>query len=236
MTSSFVFRLVRWVAALAVVLTGIAMLLYPGGTLRDPSVRDYSLFQNSLSDLGSRVAWSGRTNTPGAQIFTAAFTLFAVGSAACLLALVRLYAASPVARRVSFMAAGMGVLSCAGLTGAAMTPQDLDLALHGSFTMLALVGGVIALLLLAYATALDRRFRRRVPVGWLTLAALLVAWMSVMPWRPSTDLALAVPVTLQKVVAVAVVATLLFQSREAERVMGQSKRAAAQPGAAPVGR
>jgi FtsH-binding integral membrane protein len=223
MASSTVFRLVRWAIALAVVLTGMAMMLYPGGTLRDPSVHGYSMFQNSLSDLGSSVAWSGQANALGAPVFTVAFMLFAISSAACLLALVRIYAASPIVRRVLFVATGVGILSCAGLAGAALTPPDLNLAWHGRFTIVALLSGIIALLLFAYATALDRRLPRAVPIGWFTLAVLLLAWMVVMRWRPSTDLALAVPVTLQKGVAVAVVLSLILQSRAAERVEEQGK-------------
>jgi hypothetical protein len=223
MASSTVFKLVRWAIALAVILTGVAMILYPGGTLRDPSVRGYSILQNSLSDLGSSVAWSGHANALGARMFTVAFTLFAVSSAACLLALVRIYAASPIVRRVLFVATGVGLLSCAGLAGAALTPPDLNLALHGRFTTVALFSGIIALLFFAYATALDRRLPRGVPIGWFALAVVLLAWMVVMGWRPSTDLALAVPVTLQKVVAVAVVLSLILQSREAERLEDQDK-------------
>src|SRR5476649_1313402 len=108
MASATVFKLVRWAIALAVILTGVAMILYPGGTLRDPSVRGYSMFQNSLSDLGSSVAWDGQTNALGALVFTMAFTLFAISTAACLLALVRVYAASPGVRRVLFVATGAG--------------------------------------------------------------------------------------------------------------------------------
>ena len=58
-------------------------------------------------------------------------------------------------------------------------------------------------------------------MGWFALAVVLLAWMVVMRWRPSTDLALAVPVTLQKLVAVAAVLSLVLQSREAERLEDQ---------------
>ena len=218
MASSTVFKLARWAIALAVILTSVAMILYPGGTLRDPSVRGYSIFQNSLSDLGSSVAWSSEANALGARMFTLAFTLFAISSAACLLALVRIYAASPIVRRVLSIATGIGMLSCMGLAGAALTPPDVNMVLHGHFTTAALLSGIIALLLFAYATAFDRRLPRSVPIGWFALAVVLLAWTVVMRWRPSTDLALAVPVTLQKVVAVAVVLSLVLQSREAERL------------------
>jgi hypothetical membrane protein len=219
MAPSTVLKLARWVIAFAVILTAVSATLYPGGTLRDPSRRGYSVFQNSFSDLGRAVAWSGQANALGARLFTVAFTCFAIATAACMLGLVRIYAESPRVRRVLLVAVGVGMLSCAGLVGAALTPQDLHVALHGRFTTLALLGGVVALLLFGYATARDRRFRRGVSIGWFALAVVLLAWMVAMRWRPSTDLALAVPVTLQKVVALGVVMSLVVQSREAERAI-----------------
>jgi hypothetical protein len=117
-------------------------------------------------------------------------------------------------------AAGAVVLVAgAGLVGAALTPQDRYSALHGQFTLLAVGSFPMATALLSLATALNARFRRRVPISWFVLTLVVVAWASVMlSAQPTTDLELAIPVTLQKVVAITLVATLTFQSYEAERV------------------
>ena len=68
------FRLSRIGLAAAVVLTAVAMFLYPGGTLFDRTSRGYSFFENSFSDLGSTVAWNGQSN-PGSSIEFAAAIL-----------------------------------------------------------------------------------------------------------------------------------------------------------------
>lgn len=209
---------------LALLLIGVAMALYPGGTGRNPSTRGYSMFQNSLSDLGATIAWGGQDNSLGQRFFLAGFGLATVAIVACLASLVRLYSQSPAARGAARAAVSLGVLASASLAGAALTPEDRNPALHGHFTTLALVAGLVATLLLALATARDERFPRRVPVGWLVLAGVLAGWMTLLPWRPSTDLELAIPVTVQKLVGVALLAVALFQIHQAERVVVESER------------
>ena len=134
-------------------------------------------------------------------------------------ALVRVYSSSRTTRWLARTAGAAGWLSCAGLIGVALTPADGHAALHGRFTVLALGAFLVAILLFASAAALDDRFPRRVPIGWLVLALVLVAWVSVMPWRPATDLELAIPVTLQKIVAISMLVIFSVQSYDAERVV-----------------
>ena len=219
MTSSTLFKLTRWAGVSSALLTGIAMLLYPGGTLRDPSTSGYSFFQNSLSDLGSTVAWGGQENSRGAWFFLCGCAILAIAGIACFVTLVHVYSSSPPTRWVARTAGVAGLFSCAALLGVALMPGDRHPALHGQFTLLALGALLVAILLFALATALDDRFPRRVPFGWLALTLVLVAWMSVMRWPPTTDLQLTIPVTLQKTVALAVLVIFYFQSYEAERAV-----------------
>jgi hypothetical protein len=51
------------------------------------------------------------------------------------------------------------------------------------------------------------------------LTVIVIAWTSAMLWiRPSTGHEMAIPVTLQKVVGFAVLATLVLEGYEAERI------------------
>ena len=52
----------RWAIAMAFALFVLAMLLYPGGTIRDTSTRGYDFFRNFGSDLGRTTALNGRPN------------------------------------------------------------------------------------------------------------------------------------------------------------------------------
>ena len=219
MTSTMMFTLTRWAAVCAAVLTTVAMFLYPGGTLLNPSTHGYSFFQNSLSDLGSTVAWGGQPNSRAAQFLILGSGILALAGIGCFVAFVQVYSCSRITSWLARSAGAAGLLSCAGLIGASLTPEDRNVALHGRFTLLAFGAFLVAILLFAWATALNDRFPRRVPIGWVVLALVLVAWMSVMPWAPATDLELTIPVTLQKIVAIAVLGIFSFQSYEAERAV-----------------
>lgn len=90
MAAPGIFRLARWILAAWVVLTGIAMRLYPGGTVRNPSASGYSFFQNFMSDLGCTVALGGHSNRLGAFLFVMSSGLMALALLGCFAALVRL--------------------------------------------------------------------------------------------------------------------------------------------------
>jgi hypothetical membrane protein len=218
MTSSTALKLFRPVAIVAALLFGIAMLLYPGGTLLNPSTRGYSVFQNSLSDLGSTVAWNGQPNPRGALFNLAGCLLLVFAGLGCFIALIHVYSSSTRTSRLARTAGALVLLAAAGITGAALSPQDQYPALHGRFTLTAVCFFPVATALLALVTALDGRFRRRASLGWLVVTVVVLVWVSVMPWRPTTDLQLAIPVTLQKIVALTMLCTLALESREAERV------------------
>jgi hypothetical protein len=116
------------------------------------------------------------------------------------------------------------LVACGGLVGAGFTPHDQLPALHGRFALLAVGSLPIATSLMFLATAHDHRFPRRVPAAWLALTAVVIAWgsMILLP-QPVSAGALAVPVTLQKLVATGLVVTILFQTREADRLLSPSQ-------------
>jgi hypothetical protein len=216
MKTSTVFKLTRWALLVAAVLTGVAMILYPGGTVLRPATRGYSFFENSLSDLGGTVAWSGQAN-PGSLFHLAACLILVLAGGSCFLMLIRVYSSSPTTGFLARAAGAFVLVAGAGLVGAALAPQDRHPALHGQFTLLAVASFPMATAFLTLATARSGRHRRRVPICWGMLTVIVIAWAVVMlSTRPTTDLELAIPVTLQKVVAVTLVAVLILQSFEAE--------------------
>jgi hypothetical membrane protein len=227
MAISTAFKLSRlgMVAAAALAIT--AMPLYPGGTALNRATRGYSFFHNSLSDLGRTVAWNGEAN-PGSLFLAAASLIFVLAGIACFVALLRTYRSLPVTDALARAAGAAVLLASVGLVGAALMPQDRDFALHSRMTLLAVGSFPVATALLAAATALNEHVRRRAAIGWLVLTSVVVAWAFVMPMRPTTDRELAIPVTLQKIVAIALIVTLTFESLEAERLVAAN---AVAPGA-----
>jgi hypothetical protein len=94
-------RWISWAAAryalvVALLTWGVAIMLYPGGTVLDESTHGYSFTHNFLSDLGSTVAFNYTRNLAGAVLFAAGILIgasvlahvrrhnpFAINGAAC---------------------------------------------------------------------------------------------------------------------------------------------------------
>jgi ABC-type transport system involved in cytochrome c biogenesis permease subunit len=105
------------------------------------------------------------------------------------------------------------------MVGAVLAPEDRHPILHGRCSMVAMLSFPAGTALLAVATAGDSRLRRRVPLGWFALSLVILVWAAVaFTLRPATETELAIPVTLQKVAGVVLVATLVSQGYEAERI------------------
>jgi len=223
-----VFTRARWAAGFATVLTGIAMLVYPGGTALDPSSRGYSFFQNFFSDLGSTVAYDGRPNSLGSSLFAVSLGILVLAFGGCLAAFVKLYSGSPVSRFLARAAGVTAVLVCVSFIGVALTPENRFIALHVQFTRLAFRAFPLVALLLTLATARNHSIPRRAAVGWVVLTIVLVGYVAVMDWGPrlTTERGLTIQVAAQKIVAVAAVVILVYQCYEADRVGARLEQAA----------
>jgi len=96
-------------------LVVVAMVVYPGGPLLDPSVTGYSFVQNFVSDLAMTVTHGSQSNHLGAGLFVAGFALSALSLMACATAFVGLHSSSPRARHFA-RAAGFRAYIGEGIT------------------------------------------------------------------------------------------------------------------------
>ena len=227
-------RWISWAAAryaivVALSTWGVAIMLYPGGTVLDESTHGYSFTHNFLSDLGSTVAFNYTRNLPGAVLFAAGILIGVTVLAGTFVGTIRLLSTEPRARLFARFAGVAGAFVCLGYLGAALTPLDRAFHLHIMASIVASRSFPIAALLLAIATARDRRFRVRATIGWITLILVLVGFIAVanLGPRPSTERGLTMQVINQKIMVHTVLVVLWVESREAEVV--NSKRNDAQP-------
>jgi hypothetical protein len=234
MRTPTVFSLGRWAIFVSIVLGGLAMLLYPGGTRRDPSTIGYRFFQNFLSDLGNTVSFSGQSNRISSILAMAVCGLVVPTVLACILAFVRLYSTSRSGRRIALAAAILAAISCVGMTGVAMSPGNLALIRHVRFSLLTLAPWPVASLLFAVVTVRDDRFRGGVPAAWLALTIVSAGLLSLRLWGPSitTDIGLTIAVTAQKIAMLTGLGVFVYQTCEADRLMARNRKAAAEP---PIG-
>lgn len=118
-------------------LVTLAIVVYAGGTYRDPLAPGYDLARNFLSELGAFHSWAGQPNHPSAVMFSIA--LGSIGLA--FVAFAPAWRAFAFARRRA-RAAGIAAQICGTLSGAAFvavacTPVDVALDYHNRFVLCA---------------------------------------------------------------------------------------------------
>lgn len=212
------FRITVVVSILFFLLTAIAMLLYPGGTLTNPHSHGYSFFLNFLSDLGRFSTPSGQSNLASMVLFTIALSMGALGIALFFLAFTQLFTTSGAALWLSRLGAGCGLIASIGFLGVAGVPVDLDEWIHNFFLDAAFVSFLAAFLLIflavLYKPDLPRRFVRvfcafgLVLIGYTILLVCMLLFgpaAGTLPWE-------IVQATGQKVIVSASILTALVQA------------------------
>lgn len=208
----------RHATILSLVMTGIAIALYPGGTALDHSIRGYSWSQNFLSDLGMTVAYDGRSNMAGALCFVVGLCVLVLALGSVLVTFVRRYAAVPAARSLAYAAGATGLLVCAAFIGVALAPEDRALGWHVRFTLLGFDVLPVVVLFLALAARSSRAPRAAITT-WALLCAALASYAALLEWGPAlgTSAALTIYVMAQKLAALTLVLTTIWQTVVAER-------------------
>lgn len=120
--------LFRWISVgccAFIVLTSVAMVIYPGGTWRDPTTRGYRFSRNFFSDLGMTVAHNGAPNTPSLVLFVLALALGGAGLALFFLLVPRFFRRDGWVKVLAGGGSLLGVVAGLSFIGIALTPANL---------------------------------------------------------------------------------------------------------------
>ena len=116
------FQLVMWGCGLFLLLTGIAMFVYPGGTRFDPDASGYTFFHNFLSELGFTITRAGVPNRVGAPLFFIALTLAGMGLMLFFVVFVQFYWSKWYLKALSILGSLFGIVSGLAYVGIAFYP------------------------------------------------------------------------------------------------------------------
>jgi hypothetical protein len=208
-----------------VVLTAIAMFVYPGGAVYDLEAHRCLFLRNFFSDLGATVTPSCRPNP-------ASHLLFAVALGTVGLALVlassnwRVIAARRQAARAAGVASQIVEIAAGlGFIGIAATPWNLLLDVHNNFVLLA-----FSFLLLYDLCLLTLQLRNHWSATYTLLNALylllLAAYVGILFFGPAMNnlSGWKVQVAAQKIIVYASVLNLGVQVLSVRRALSQQAR------------
>ncbi len=219
-----------------VVLTVVAMLVYPGGAKFDLDSNSYLFLGNFFSDLGATKTYSGRGNT-------ASHALFSVALATVGLALMMFSTAwgSIFERRNRGRMAGrasqvLAIASGLGFIGIAATPWDRVLDAHNTFVRIAFG------LLLAYLLCLTAlQALNHWPRGFVVLNAVylfvLAAYVVILFGGPTLETrdGLELQVAAQKIIVYTSIANLGLQALGVRREQSAREGTLTRGGLHPAG-
>lgn len=168
-----VFRLVVATGICFLLLTGIAMLMYPGGTMTDSHQHGYAFFSNFLSDLGRTSTPSGQDNLVSRLLFLIALIMGAFGITLLFASFTQFFAIPGTARWLSRLGAVCGLVTSLCFIGVAIVPLNRYGQLHNLFLYTASLTFIIAYLLLFLAVLLTHGFPRRCIYVFTAFAFLL---------------------------------------------------------------
>lgn len=219
------FQLVMWGCGQFIVLTVIAMFIYPGGTKFDPGAAGYSFFNNFFSELGFTVTRGGIVNPIAAPLFFIALTSAGLGLAFYFVISLQFFWHTRLLRILSILGSIAGIVSGLAYVGIAFTPANLLPDPHRDFVLLAFRAFLPAVLFYLVAIFIHRDYPNRYAVVYLIFAGLLAAYIMLITRGPDVDTAqgLMIQATGQKIIVYAAIITISIQSWGASKLVGQNQ-------------
>lgn len=214
------FRLGIFAAIQFFILTILAMLVYPGGTLHHPEYEAYNFLYNYFSDLGRTHTFDGESNLICHLLFKTALGISGISLILFFIATPSLFRQNG-AKGMMLIASFLGVLAGVCYIGIAAVPYDVDYWGHRTFVR---TGFILFLLMSFFFTAavfIEKNYPNRYGMAFVIFMIILAVQVYIMLFGPrsyrSND-SLYLQATAQKVVVYAEILCMLYQSLGAIRV------------------
>jgi hypothetical protein len=209
------FRFVLFACLWFLALTGIAMLVYPGGAHQNKHSVGYLFFSNFFSDLGRTVAHNGAQNTLSASLFFMALCCAGAALIAFFIGFSVFFGKdSPVSKGFAWLGSLFGIIAGLCFIGVACTPANLAGAAHIGFVYSAFRTFLIAVFIYGFVILFDGGFPRWAASIFAIFTALLVAYIVLLTSGPSltSKQGVLIQATGQKVIVYASVISIGMQS------------------------
>ncbi len=198
-----------------VLLTVIAMFLYPGGLYTGELTTHYDFFHNFFSDLGRITVEDGRSNIVSAILFFFALSIAGIGLIFFFIAFRQFFRSERTGNILSLIGTITGIASGLCFVGVACAPYDLVLDIHYQFVIWAFRMFFVTVSIYAYVIFRQNDYPR--VYGWIfaAFAIFLAAYIGLLEFGPeaSTPSGLVIQATGQKIIVYVSIISAMAQSR-----------------------
>jgi hypothetical membrane protein len=221
----WIYRLVIAGPVQFVILTVVAMFIYPGGTYDNPATTRYQFFNNFFSDLGRTVAHNGQPNPVSWLLFTTALALAGLSLVVYCLITSGLLKEDNRSKWLGRAGSLFGVIAGLSYIGVAFTPADLYIEPHVNFVYSAFLSFFISVLFYLPAIAFQPKFPRWMIAIYGGFAIILGLYLVLLFGGPSGSAgAISIQATGQKIVVYAANIAMLFQGYGTYQVVRSDAR------------
>ncbi|MHA1746437.1 MAG: hypothetical protein ACTSWW_10585 [Promethearchaeota archaeon] len=112
------------------VLSILAMIVFPGGTREDASIQGYSLTYNKFSDLGMWESYAGGSNLASFLLFNISLIIVGLSLLPYVIFSAKYFISQELPKYWVMVGEIAGIISCLGFILIGLTPRDLQLDLH----------------------------------------------------------------------------------------------------------
>lgn len=197
-----------------IVLTIIAMLVYPGGTLTDPTTERYSFFTNFFSDLGTLTSYNGSSNLAANVLFATALTGAGLGLIYFFAVFPMYFQENRYGRFLSLLGSVCGVITGLGYIGVAFTPADQFIYFHILFVQIAFSAFLGAAIFYTATIFTHPDYPNQYAIVYILFAVLLAVYLWLIFFGPDADTLTGVQIqaTGQKIIVYAAILTMFIQA------------------------
>ena len=205
-----------------IVLTVIAMVLYPGGQLTDDTTVGYDFFRNFFSDLGRTQGYAGGTQWGSTALFFIALNVGGLGLIYFFIHAPKLFKGQRVERILAIVGSMFGIFAGICFMGVAFTPANVPTLLQPHILFVQLAFTTFLVVVITYAIAIWRTAYYPNMYAWayVGFGVVLSAYIYLLFWGPpaDTDTGLIINATGQKIIVYSSLIIMFIQSLGAWRV------------------
>jgi hypothetical protein len=197
-----------------IILTLLAMWIYPGGTLHEPNLEHYSFLYNFFSDLGRTVTFDRSSNLWTHLIFKTTLTIGGLCLIVFFVALPQLFT-RPSSKVLALLTTVFGVLAGLSYIGIGQVPWNVDYWGHRLSVRIGFLAFLAMTFFYTLAILVDKHYPKRYAVAMGVFAIVLAIQITIMFYATNawhSNEALYLQAVAQKVVVYAEILCMLYQS------------------------